>query len=158
MLVCTRSFTVDGERFEAGPGPVTRVCEDHPILATHGDCFEDDPDQIGTMRWRERQLRKAARSGPRYDPATETRIREDRVAELEAMNGPPAPREQTFWRSTERLLERLADPDGRRAREHREHEANIALIDAALAAPIERDLDEIGAWVLEERERRRRWS
>jgi hypothetical protein len=155
MLVCTQSFTANGERFEAGPGPVTRVCEDHPILATHAHCFEDDPDQIGTPRWRERQLRKAAQSGPRYDLATEIQIREDRVAELEATDQPSASREQTFWRATERFLERLADPDGRHARERREHRENVAAAAAAVAAPMWRAVAEADEWLDKVRPRRR---
>ena len=55
MMACRTSFVApNGERFEAGPGAVTRVGDTHPILLTHGHHFVDDPSQLGTTAWRSR--------------------------------------------------------------------------------------------------------
>jgi hypothetical protein len=144
MMECVRAFTANGERFEAGPGIVTRVTDRHPILRSHGSFFADDPDQLGTLEHRAERL-----TGPTSEERNEV------IRRLEAERPPSS--EERFWDSTSRFLARVEDPNGERAR-GRLHEEWAAVADRAEAARAEAEIGEAGGWVEREVERRRRWK
>jgi hypothetical protein len=92
---------------------------------------------------------------PRLDPLTELGIRADTIAEMDEAEARERrdrdeEHERAFWSQTDRVLARLDDPDGSRAREDREHMETIRVIEQAEAAPMRQALAEVdqawGAW------------
>ena len=106
---------------------MTRIAHNHPLVREFPDVWEV-LDEAAPDRSRSRT----------FDLATEFRVRDERIAEIEASDRaerrPDA--EERFWAEAERFLQRLDDPDGQIAREKAEHERNVEVMNAAEAAPV----------------------